>query len=91
MDSGLWLIQEGLRGVVRMPAGTAHSLDSAAFPIPVMGKTGTSNDFRDALFVGSTYGAGGLTVAVRIGFDDYRSLGAGETGGRLALPISARS
>lgn len=52
-----------------------------------MGKTGTTSDFRDALFVGSTYGPQGITVAVRIGFDDNRSLGARETGGRLALPI----
>jgi penicillin-binding protein 1A len=80
-------IQEGLRGVVRLPNGTARSLDSRSFPIPVMGKTGTTSDYRDALFVGSTYGPGGITVAVRIGFDDNRPLGRGETGGRLALPI----
>jgi penicillin-binding protein 1A len=83
----LRLIQEGLRGVVRLPTGTAHSLDSRAFGIPVMGKTGTTSDFRDALFVGSTYGPQGVTVAVRVGFDDNRKLGANETGGRTALPI----
>jgi penicillin-binding protein 1A len=86
-DGALALIQEGLRGVVRIPAGTAHALDSQGFPIAVMGKTGTTSDFRDALFVGSTYGVDGITVAVRIGFDDSRSLGAGETGGRVALPV----
>jgi membrane carboxypeptidase/penicillin-binding protein len=52
-----------------------------------MGKTGTTNDFKDALFVGSTYGRDGITVAVRIGFDDGRSLGSKETGGRVALPV----
>ena len=52
-----------------------------------MGKTGTTSDFRDALFVGSTYGTSGITVAVRIGFDDNRPLGERETGGRAALPI----
>jgi penicillin-binding protein 1A len=83
----LSLIQEGLRGVVRLPDGTAHSLDRADFPIPVMGKTGTTSNFRDALFVGSTYGPQGITVAVRIGFDDNRELGEKETGGRLALPV----
>jgi membrane peptidoglycan carboxypeptidase len=83
----LSLIQEGLRSVVRLPTGTAHALDSRGFPIAVMGKTGTTNEFRDALFVGSTYGTEGVTVAVRIGFDDNRSLGSGETGGRLALPV----
>jgi penicillin-binding protein 1A len=83
----LSMIQEGLRGVVRLPEGTAHSLDSRDFPIPVMGKTGTTSDFHDALFVGSTYGRQGITVAVRIGFDDNRTLGEMETGGRTALPI----
>jgi penicillin-binding protein 1A len=86
-DPGLSMIQEGLRGVVRIPSGTAHALDSRVFPIPVMGKTGTTNDYRDALFVGSTYGPDGITVAVRIGFDDNRTLGRQETGGRAALPV----
>jgi penicillin-binding protein 1A len=86
-DNALLLIQEGLRSVVRMPTGTAHALDSPEFPIAVMGKTGTTNNFRDALFVGSTYGPDGITVAVRIGFDDNRSLGQKETGGRVALPV----
>jgi membrane peptidoglycan carboxypeptidase len=83
----LSLIQEGLRGVVRIPGGTAHALDSGGLPFAVMGKTGTTNEFRDALFVGSTYGPEGITVAVRIGFDDNRSLGAQETGARTALPV----
>jgi penicillin-binding protein 1A len=86
-DYALALIQEGLRGVVRIPTGTAHTLDSNVFPIAVMGKTGTTNEFRDALFVGSTFGAEGITVAVRVGFDDNRSLGPQETGGRVALPV----
>jgi membrane peptidoglycan carboxypeptidase len=83
----LSLIQEGLRGVVRLPTGTAHALASRRFPIAVMGKTGTTSDFRDAIFVGSTYGLEGITAAVRIGFDDNRSLGSRETGSRLALPV----
>jgi membrane carboxypeptidase/penicillin-binding protein len=85
--AALSLIQEGLRGVVRLPSGTAHALASRGFPIAVMGKTGTTNEFRDAIFVGSTYGPDGITAAVRIGFDDNRSLGSRETGGRLALPV----
>jgi penicillin-binding protein 1A len=83
----LALIQEGLRGVVRLPGGTAHALSGGSFAIPVMGKTGTTSEFRDALFVGSTYGPRGITVAVRIGFDDDRTLGRKETGGRTALPV----
>jgi len=83
----LALLQEGMRGVVRLPTGTAHALDAKNFPIAVMGKTGTTSDFRDALFAGSTYGEGGITVVVRIGFDDNRTLGKGETGARVALPV----
>jgi penicillin-binding protein 1A len=86
-SAALRSIQEGLRGVVRLPGGTAHSLDRRDFPVPVMGKTGTTSNFRDALFVGSTYGTQGITVAVRIGFDDDRPLGQRETGARTALPI----
>ena len=86
-DPALLLIQEGLRSVVRIPSGTAHALNPSVFPIAVMGKTGTTNEFRDALFIGSTYGRNGITVAVRVGFDDNRSLGPNETGGRLALPV----
>jgi penicillin-binding protein 1A len=86
-SAALRAIQEGLRGVVRLPDGTAHSLDAGDFPVQVMGKTGTTSDFRDALFVGSTYGKSGITVAVRIGFDDNRPLGSRETGGRTALPV----
>lgn len=80
-------IQEGLRGVVRIPGGTAFSLANGRFPIPVMGKTGTTNECKDALFIGSTYGREGITVAVRVGYDDNTRLGAKETGARAALPI----
>src|SRR6185436_298587 len=70
-----------------LPSGTAHALDSRALGVQVMGKTDTTNDYKDALFVGSTYGDGGITVAVRIGFDDNHTLGRAETGGRVALPV----
>lgn len=81
-------LQEGLRGSVRLPGGTARVLDRRReFPIAVMGKTGTTSEHRDALFVGSTYGVDGITVAVRVGFDDNRPLGDQETGGKVALPI----
>ena len=80
-------IQEGLRSVVRIQGGTAYSLTLENFPVQVMGKTGTTNDSRDALFIGSTYGSAGITVAVWIGYDDNRPLGDRETGARAALPI----
>ena len=47
----------------------------------------TMNNYRDGLFVGSTYGPDGITVAVRLGFDDNCSLGGKETGGKAALPV----
>lgn len=51
---------------------------------PVAGKTGTTNDYRDAWFVGYTTQ---IVAAVWVGFDDMRPLGAQETGARAASPI----
>ncbi|RDV05875.1 penicillin-binding protein 1A [Undibacter mobilis] len=51
---------------------------------PVAGKTGTTNDYKDAWFVGFTTD---VTVGVYFGFDKPRSLGRGETGGKLAAPV----
>ena len=51
---------------------------------PVAGKTGTSNDYADAWFIGYTPS---LLAAVWVGFDDKASLGKNETGARAALPI----
>ncbi|MFO7460885.1 MAG: PBP1A family penicillin-binding protein [Desulfatiglandales bacterium] len=51
---------------------------------PAAGKTGTTNDSRDAWFVGYTPQ---LATGVWVGYDDNRPLGAGETGSRSANPI----
>jgi penicillin-binding protein 1A len=51
---------------------------------PAAGKTGTTNDLRDAWFVGFTPQ---LTTGVWVGYDDRKPLGAGETGSRAANPI----
>jgi penicillin-binding protein 1A len=51
---------------------------------PAAGKTGTSNDARDAWFVGYTPD---LVCGVWVGFDDRRPLGRRESGSRTALPI----
>jgi len=51
---------------------------------PAAGKTGTTNDYRDAWFVGYTTG---ITTSVWVGFDDMRPLGSQETGARAASPI----
>lgn len=50
----------------------------------VAGKTGTSNDARDAWFAGY---AGGVASVVWMGYDQPRSLGRRATGGSLALPV----
>jgi penicillin-binding protein 1A len=51
---------------------------------PVAGKTGTTNDVRDAWFLGFTPS---LITGVWVGFDQERSLGHQEVGGRAAAPI----
>ncbi len=50
----------------------------------IAGKTGTSNDHHDAWFCGFN---GRLVAAAWVGFDQEASLGAGEEGGRTAVPI----
>ncbi len=52
--------------------------------MPVAGKTGTTNDEKDAWFVGYTPD---LVTGVYIGFDNPRPMGRGNTGGGLAAPI----
>src|SRR5690606_26858766 len=61
--------------------GTASA--AAALRRPVAGKTGTSNEARDAWFVGYT---AQLACGVWVGFDDRRPLGRREGGGRSAAP-----
>jgi len=51
---------------------------------PVAGKTGTTNEYRDAWFVGFTPD---LVVGIFVGYDTPRSLGRRATGGGLAAPI----
>ena len=69
-----------LEGVVQR--GTGRSLRS--LPHPVAGKTGTTNEERDAWFLGFSPD---LVVGVYIGFDEPRPLGRRETGGRVAAPV----
>lgn len=52
--------------------------------IPLAGKTGTTNESRDAWFVGF---APDLAVGVFVGFDRPQPLGARETGGSVAAPV----
>ena len=69
-----------LEGVVKR--GTGRQIQSLGKPLA--GKTGTTNDNRDAWFVGFSPD---LAVGVYVGYDDNRSLGSRETGGRVAAPI----
>jgi len=69
-----------LEGVVLR--GTATQAQSVGKPIG--GKTGTTNDYRSAWFMGVSPH---LVVGVYIGFDDNRSLGNNETGAVAAVPI----
>ena len=69
-----------MQGVVQRGTGTA-ARDGGK---PIAGKTGTSNDFRDAWFVGSTPD---LVTGVFVGYDDPDSLGDDETGGHIAAPV----
>jgi penicillin-binding protein 1A len=50
----------------------------------VAGKTGTTNDYTDAWFIGFSPS---ITCGVWIGFDEKKALGKDETGGHTALPI----
>jgi penicillin-binding protein 1A len=60
---------------------------AASLGRPVAGKTGTTNDYKDAWFVGYTPN---LVAGVWVGHDDEKSLGHGESGARAALPIWVR-
>lgn len=78
--SEAYVMTDMLRSVVQEGTGTpAQRLGR-----PVVGKTGTSNETRDAWFMGYSPT---IVAGVWVGFDDSRSLGKRETGTRAALPI----
>jgi penicillin-binding protein 1A len=62
--------------------GTGFSASKLNYPLA--GKTGTTNDFTDAWFVGFSPS---ITAGVWIGFDEKKTLGNKETGAMAALPI----
>jgi penicillin-binding protein 1A len=69
-----------MQGVIQ--EGTGRNV--RALGRPAAGKTGTTNDFRDAWFLGFTPE---LVTGVWVGFDDSMALGRHESGGRVASPI----
>ena len=75
-----FLITSMMEDVVKYGTGWR----AKALGVPVAGKTGTTNDYSDAWFVGYTPKT---VAAVWVGFDDMRPLGSMETGAQAASPI----
>ncbi len=69
-----------LKGPVQY--GTARGASGVGYP--VAGKTGTTSNYYDALFVGYSPN---IATGVWVGFDERTSLGKGESGARVCLPI----
>ena len=85
LDPGVnWLVTSALSKV--MERGTAASVRSMGFTKPAAGKTGTTNDFHDAWFVGYTTS---LTCGVWVGLDRPQSIVPRGYGAALALPVWA--
>jgi len=76
-----WLMTDMMADVIRRGTGRRAL---ALGRNDIAGKTGTSNDARDTWFNGYTPN---LVATVWVGFDQERSLGEGEEGGRTALPL----
>ena len=70
--------------LLQEPVKHGTSVKAQELKRPVAGKTGTTNDFTDAWFIGFTPS---LVMGVWVGFDEKVTLGDKETGGRAALPI----
>jgi penicillin-binding protein 1B len=77
-----YLVTDMLRSVV--DEGTGAGARAAGFTLTAAGKSGTTNDLRDAWFVGFT---AELLTVVWVGLDDNRALGL--SGSQAALPIWA--
>ena len=71
-----------MEGVVQR--GTGAKIREIVPNVPIAGKTGTTNDEKDAWFVGYTPD---LVVGVFIGYDTPKPMGKGMTGGNIAAPI----
>jgi len=77
-----WMTSEVLKDV--LTKGTAASSRSLGFRLPAAGKTGTTNDYKDAWFVGYT---STLTCGVWVGFDQPATIMSRGYGAALALPV----
>ena len=81
-EENAYLIQDMMRDVVRRGTGARAYRELRRGDLS--GKTGTSNDRRDAWFAGFN---SGMSAVTWVGYDDYDSLGPREEGSRTALPI----
>lgn len=77
-----FLITNILQGAIFENGGTGGAARSIGRP--AAGKTGTTNGYYDAWFIGYTPD---IATGVWVGFDEEKSLGQGEVGGKSALPI----
>ncbi|MFN8680018.1 penicillin-binding protein 1A [Paracoccus sp. P2] len=68
-----------LEGVVKRGSGRGVNL-----PVPVAGKTGTTNDAKDVWFIGFT---SNIVAGCYLGYDQPRTLGANAYGGTLCVPV----
>jgi len=75
-----------LEGVIQRGTATSVRRKDGLENFPLAGKTGTSNDYKDALFYGFSPD---LIVGIRVGYDSPRPLGEGEGGSAVAAPIFA--
>ena len=83
LDPGAtWMTTELMEEVITH--GTASSARSLGFKLPAAGKTGTTDDFRDAWFVGFT---SSMTCGVWVGFDQPTTIIPRGYGSALALPV----
>ncbi len=86
LDPGAaWMTSELMEEV--LTKGTAASARSLGFKLPAAGKTGTTNDYKDAWFVGYT---STLTCGVWVGFDQPTTIVPHGYGSALALPVWAQ-
>lgn len=80
--SAAWMTSELMEEV--LTHGTAASARSLGFKLPAAGKTGTTNDYKDAWFLGYT---SALTCGVWVGFDQPTTIISRGYGAALALPV----
>lgn len=80
-----YLMADMLRGVI--DAGTGNGARRYGFTLPAGGKTGTTNDYKDAWFVGFTPS---VVAGVWVGFDQPRTIRRGGYASELAVPLWGR-